>query len=103
MNGDVGGQVLDPCPQCGGLVIWGWEPIDSELDDPEDLTRGETRVASEWCTNLACPSNHMFPSLRRVGVSTYICKQCQRELSGPISVVLAHPRSHTVDPESPGG
>ena len=49
---------------------------------------------SEWCTNPGCPSNHALTGLRRVGVNDYTCTECGEALRTPMSVVLAHRRTH---------
>lgn len=84
-----------PCEDCGGLVVAGLEPIDPALEDPEVVASGISSVGSEWCTNLDCPSNHALRGLHRVGDSIYLCNVCHEELRGPVSVVLAHRRSHS--------
>jgi hypothetical protein len=84
-----------PCEDCGGLVVAGLEPIDPAHEDPDVVAWGISSVGSEWCTNLDCPSNHAIRGLHRVGVSSYVCKVCGEELSGPVSTVFAHRRSHS--------
>ncbi len=55
---------------------------------------GETEMGSEWCPNLECPSNHVLKGLTRVGVNHYVCTVCAASLTGPMSSVFSHRRTH---------
>lgn len=70
-------------------------PIDLAGEDSDVVASGET-VYSDWCPNLDCLSNHVIPGLTRIGVRRYryICSVCSLELTGPISQVFAHRRTH---------
>lgn len=56
--------------------------------------KGLTAAASDWCTNLDCPSNHVLRGLTRVGVNDYICTVCGEALRTPMSAVRAHRATH---------
>jgi hypothetical protein len=83
-----------PCEDCGAPVVEGREPIDLANEDPDVVATGATTVGSEWCTNLDCPSNNRPRGLRRVGVNRYTCKVCSEVLTGRMSVILDHRRTH---------
>jgi len=57
------------------VVIAGLEPVTS-VDDPELTAVELAETASEWCTNLHCPSNHAVPGVWRTGINDYTCKVC---------------------------
>ena len=82
-----------PCEDCGTELVAGPEPFDLAGEDPDVVASGET-VYSDWCPNLDCLSNHVIPGLTRVGVRRYVCSVCSLELTGPISQIFAHRRTH---------
>ena len=69
------------------MVVAGLEPF--AVDDLELTPTEVPEAASEWCTNLDCPSNHAVRGLWRVGVNDYRCKVCGDLLRTPMSAVLA--------------
>ena len=82
-----------PCEECGGVVIVGLEPHTADSDS-ELAATGATTIGSDWCTNVACPSNHAVPGVWRTGVNDYSCKVCGMKLTTPMRDVLAHRRTH---------
>lgn len=74
-------------------MVTGQEPI-TAASEPELAATGVWTAASEWCTNLACPSNHVLRGLTRVGVNDYICEWCDEALRTPMAFVFAHRRAH---------
>lgn len=84
---------LQHCEECGAILESGVEP-NSPQDDREAWEAGETEIGVDWCPNLACPSNHVLQGLARVGVNCYVCTVCARELTGPMSQLFAHRRTH---------
>lgn len=83
------------CEDCGAPVLAGLEPADP-LDQESVVATvgGVPMVGSEWCTNLDCPSNTCIPGLRRIGINRWICTTCQGVLTGPMSEIFAHLRTH---------
>lgn len=90
---DESQRTTRPCEDCGTLLLVGLEPIDAS-DDPELLEAGELMVGTDWCPNLGCTSNHVTRGLTRVGVNRYVCTVCATELTGPISTIFDHRRTH---------
>ena len=86
---EVGRPTGRACEDCGANLVTGAVAT----DDPEVLASGETAYA-DWCPNLDCESNRVIPRLTRVGVRRYICSVCGQELTDPMSLVLAHRRTH---------
>lgn len=86
-------DATQPCDECGTILEVGPEP-NSPQDDLEAWEAGEAEIRVEWCPNLDCPSNHVLPGLTRVGVNGYVCAVCGKVLTGPMSQIFAHRRTH---------
>lgn len=82
-----------PCEECGTPLESGVEP-NSPQDDVEAWQAGETEIGVDWCRNLDCPSNHVLKGLTRLGLNRYVCTVCGIELTGPMSAIFAHARTH---------
>lgn len=82
-----------PCDDCGTTLRSGSEP-NSPRDDYDAWQAGETTIRVDWCPNLDCPSNHALPGLTRVNLNHYICTACGADLSGPMSQIFDHRRTH---------
>jgi hypothetical protein len=85
-------QGPNTCEECGAILESGREP-NSPHDDVEAWQAGETERAVVWCPNLDCASNQL-KGLHRVGVNRYVCTVCGKDLSGPMSQIFGHRRTH---------
>jgi hypothetical protein len=84
---------VQPCDECGTILESGTEP-NSPQDDLEAWQEGQTEIGVDWCPNLDCPSNHVLSSLTRGGMNRYVCTVCGTELTGPMSRIFGHRRTH---------
>lgn len=74
------------CDECGTLLVYGpglleYDAADLEDDEEEpELVDGYEVADMQWCSNLACQSNHLHQGFAQTAPDFYRCNVCGEEM-----------------------